>query len=211
MTVIEFDLGGLDLAIAETLDGPERVTVEHAKLSLVTPRPAVDKPPHLSPSFEVGLAAETVKMPPGSGGALGPTIGRLGFDVSLMGAIPPGSPKESLAAWRDDGGTLELRSLRTLWGKLDLNMSGTLALDSQMRPEGALTAIVRGFNETIDAVVAHGLLRGNQAAALKVAMGLMARTPPEGGPPQLNVPLSAQDGTLSLAGLPLARLPALIP
>ncbi len=210
VTAMGLALGGLEVALGRGVDIPERVRADHAGLTVLMPPPSPDRPPHLSPSLEVVLAAERVTFPDGLGGVLGATIGVVGVDASLMGAIPPGRAGQGLQAWRDDGGTVELKSLRLVWGKLDLAMNGTLALDAEMRPLGGLTAVIRGYAETVDVLVARGLLRANQAAAAKIVFGLMARTPPEGGPPQINVPVAAQDGTLSLAGFPIAALPALV-
>ncbi|MSO88800.1 MAG: DUF2125 domain-containing protein [Rhodospirillaceae bacterium] len=210
ITALELDLGGLEVALARGVDVPERIRADRAGMTVLLPPPSPDRPPHLSPSLEVVLAAEKVTFPDGSGVALGAAIGVVGVEASLMGVIPPGPGDQGLRAWRDDGGTVELKSLRLVWGKLDLAMNGTLALDGEMRPLGALTAVIRGYAETVDVLVARGLLRANQAAAAKLVFGLMARTPPEGGPPQINVPVAAQDGTLSLAGFPIAALPRLV-
>ena len=210
ITAMELDLGGLEVALARGVDVPERIRAAHAGLTVLIPPPSPDRPPHLSPSFDVVLAVEKVTLPDGSGGALGAAIGVVGVEASLMGVIPPGRGDQGLRAWRDDGGTVELKSLRLVWGKLDLAMNGTLALDGEMRPLGGLTAVIRGYAETVDVLVARGLIRANQAAAAKLVFGLMARTPPEGGPPQINVPIAAQDGTLSLAGFPIVPLPRLV-
>src|SRR6266851_88608 len=59
---------------------------------------------------------------------LGDTIDRLTATVAVKGDIPAGPHREALAAWRDDGGTLEIGSFDLGWGKLQLGAKGTLAL-----------------------------------------------------------------------------------
>ena len=124
-----------------------------------------------------------------------------------MGVIPPGPPAEAVAGWRDDGGTVELERLVLEWGPLELEASGTLALDPAMQPIGSLTAEIRGYAETLDALVQAGAAPPRDAAIAKVVLNLLAKTPPDGGPPVLTVPLTAQDGRLFVGPVALLELP----
>jgi hypothetical protein len=137
---------------------------------------------------------------------LGDTIDHLAAAVAIKGTIPGGPHRQALAAWRDDGGTLEVNSFDLGWGTLQLGAKGTLALDAGLQPIGALTALLRGYNEIIDALVTGGSLRAGDAALAKIALGLLAKEGPDGNY-EINAPLTLQNGYVFLGPARLARLP----
>ena len=110
-----------------------------------------------------------------------------------------------MAAWRDDGGTIELRGLIVKWGPLDLSADGTLALDSQLRPIGALSASIAGVDEAVASLVAEGSIGAAEAAAVRVAFNLFARLTSSAGD-RLNVPITAQDGRIFIGPVAVARI-----
>ncbi len=164
-------------------------------------------PTHQSASIEISVTMRALDLPARAAGPLGPDIDGIQAEASLMGVIPPGPPAEAVAAWRDDGGTVELERLVLDWGPLELKANGTLALDQAMQPIGSLTAEIRGYAETLDALVQAGAAPPRDAAIAKVVLNLLAKTPPDGGPPVLTVPLTAQDGRLFVGPVALLELP----
>jgi hypothetical protein len=181
-----------------------------ARLLPAPPAPAAPGAnPSAPPSAEIALATRNLNLPKAVAGPLGPQLQWLTAEATLTGALPPGSPAESLAAWRDSGGTVEVKSLDLAWGPLQLSGNATIALDPTMQPEGAGTAQIRGFGETIDALVAQGLVKPNDGAFAKAGLGLLARTPKDGGAKVLSVPLTIQRQTLFAGPLPLIHLPAI--
>lgn len=147
-----------------------------------------------------------VALPERPSNGLGQMIAHAELDTSFKGQLAPGPLADSVARWRDQGGVVEINRLALAWGPLDVDGDGTVTLDALNRPLGAFTMRVRGYNETVDAVAAAGLIRPREAAGLKVALNLFARPGQNGGPAQLTVPLSAQDGRLLVAGFNLTRL-----
>jgi hypothetical protein len=95
------------------------------------------------------------------------------------------------------------------WGPLNLDGSATVALDEHMQPMGAGTARIAGYAATLDALVATHVINARAALAAKAVLGLMARTPADGGAPVVEVPLTLQDGALSVGRIPLGRMPEL--
>ena len=104
---------------------------------------------------------------------------------------------------------IEVNRLALRWGPLEADGEGTLALDNANRPLGAMTARIRGYTETVDALAAAGVMRPRDAGTLKIALNLVARRSSSGGPGELNVPITAQDGRLNVAGFSLLTLPPL--
>jgi hypothetical protein len=72
-----------------------------------------------------------------------------------------------------------------------------------------MTARIIGYTETVDALAAAGVMRPREAGTLKIALNLVARTTGSGGPRELNVPITAQDGRLNVAGFNVLALPPL--
>ena len=157
-------------------------------------------------------AADDLTLPDAAGPALatlGRTIGSVTVEAALSGPVPPGrTPTARASAWRDAGGTLDLRSLALRWGPVAATTTATLTLDEALQPMGAATLRLSGGAEALDAAAAAGLMPPRTAATARGFVRLLSRTPPEGGPPELEVPLTLENRTLSLARIAMARLPS---
>jgi len=156
------------------------------------------------------LRAERVGLPPGPGRALGPYIASLAIDGNLSGPVPPGSTiTDQAKAWRGAGGSLKIRHMALLWGSLDLTAQAMLTLDDQLQLAGDGSAKTTGYAETLDALAAHGVVSRSAATAAKAVLSLLASNPENGGPPDVDVPLTLKYRTLSMRQVPLVRLPEL--
>lgn len=163
------------------------------------------------PGPAVVLEIARLVLPDAARGALGQTVERATLNAQLTGRIPPGRKlAEAITAWRDDGGTLEIRELSGIWGPLTIAAAGTLALDGNMQPQGALNARARGFNETVDALVKSGLVRPRVGATVKLGLGVLAKQPQGGGPPEITVPITAQNSWIYLGPVGLLPIPTLV-
>lgn len=138
----------------------------------------------------------------------GPEVQHFAADLSIEGAPPPEADARAwLARWREAGGDIELHRLELTWGEVRIEAEGTLALDREMRPIGALTAKVTGYEHLLDAAVALGQMRAKDARTANSVLAILARA----GGGRLSVPLTLQDGIVSLGPVPLARLAPLFP
>ena len=72
-----------------------------------------------------------------------------------------------------------------------------------------MTARITGFRETVDALVTAGRLRPRVAMTAKIVLGVLAKTPEDGGRPRITAPLSAQDGALYIGPVKLFDLPVI--
>ncbi len=186
-------------------DGEAGLTIARGHLSGVAH--PVSEPKHLSATFDLAFAGEGLDLPPGPEWPLGPRIATLQVEASFLGVLPPGPLAQAAAEWRNDGGTVELHRLYLSWGPLEMEAGGTLALDGQLQPMGALTATIRGFAETIDILVAKGKIKASDGATAKIVLGLLAKKPGGGGEPELTVPLTVQNGRLYVGPVGLLRVP----
>jgi hypothetical protein len=169
----------------------------------ISPRPQPGEP-----TATFSLKAEAINPPQGVARLLGPRIANLEADGALNGPVPAGHTlAEQAAAWRDGGGSLEVKRLAVVWGPLDLTASATLALDDQLQPMGAGSARLVGYAETLDMLASRAAISRSAATATKAVLSLMAHSPEDGSPPDVEVPLTLQYRTLSMRQVPLVRLP----
>jgi hypothetical protein len=183
--------------------GQAQLAITHAEAQALIPAHAVANHRDTWLTADLRFSGMTLPqaVPP-----LGDTIDHLAAAVAIRGTISGGPHRQALAAWRDDGGTLEVNSFDLGWGTLQLGAKGTLALDAGLQPIGALTALLRGYNEIIDALVTGGSLRAGDAALAKIALGLLAKEGPDGNY-EISAPLTLQNGYVFLGPARLARLP----
>jgi hypothetical protein len=163
-----------------------------------------------APAIAVSLSADEIDPPGAIAHLLGPRIASFALEGALDGPLPDSGPLgDRAAAWRDGGGSLEVRRLALTWGPLALTGSVTLALDDELQPMGAGTAHIIGYAETLDALAAHGMLSRSASTAAKAVLSLLAHAPDDGSPPDVDVPLTLQYRTLAMRQVPLFRLPEL--
>lgn len=136
----------------------------------------------------------------------GNIVDGLSVTATLKGRLPYGAPTPSLTAWRDDGGTLELTKAVLHWGALNIDATGTLALDGDLQPIGALKATIEGQNEIVDAAVGAGTLKPKDAGLAKIVLSVLAKPGPDGRP-QITAPIRLQDAHLFIGPARIAALP----
>ena len=192
---------------APGLAGPAGVHRLALELTLPPSPPAPAPGPSLPPSVVLSFRLEEVTLPPANAGPLGPTLGWIAANCQLLGPLEHGSPRAALSAWRDAGGTFELKAVSLAWGALALSGDATLALDDELQPEGAASVKIRGYSQTIDALVAQGLVKRTNALLVKAALDLIAKRPADGGTPELTAPLTLERQQLSVGPFGLVRLP----
>ena len=162
-------------------------------------------------ALKTSIAVRDAVLPSDLAEGLGESLDFLDIDASVVGSIPSErGTNEAITAWRDAGGTLELNVFSVRWGPLGIESAGTIALDGAMRPIAALTADIIGYGDVIDALIMSNMIPLGDAFIAKVAFNMLAEKPEDGGPPVLRgVPVTAQDGTLTVATIKVAELPPL--
>lgn len=197
-----------------TLSDPDGTSLlQAAEVWLEATAPAVPATSHEDASMALSLSAADILLPEKVDGPLGRTMSKLRADLQVRGNVPGGALAEALEAWRRSGGTVDVDWLQVNWGEFDLRAKGTIALDAEARPLGAFSTDIRGYNHALDALVAHAVLEPGAATMAKIGLALLTKSPPEGGPPVLTLPVTAQDGHLyagpvKLLDLDPIRLPA---
>jgi len=157
------------------------------------------------------LSAEAIDLPPGLPWAFGPHISSLAVDATMQGGFPPPGPLSAMAeAWRGTGGALDLTHLALGWGPLGLTATAHLAFDDHLQPAGTIDLHVIGYAKSVEALAAQHLITKDAAMAATAVLTLLARVPPDGGAPEVEVPLTLRDRKLSMGRTPLVRVPELV-
>jgi len=163
-------------------------------------------------SLNLGLEGITLPPPgPGQVWPLGPRIDEAGFEADLTGPLPVARQPLPLraAAWRDAGGALALRDVSLRWGAFSASAAATMALDEQLQPMGAGTLRVSGASEALASMTEAGMIEPRLALVLRSVLHLLFRPSTGAEPVQAELPLALENRRLTVARLPLLRVPAL--
>lgn len=156
------------------------------------------------------LDARGIDLPNAVRWPLGGLIRDLAAQGVLNGPFPPARRlADQAGAWRDGGGSLDVRKATVDWGPLHLTGSATLALDEDLQPMGSGIARASGYVEALDRMAAAGVLTRSAATVAKAMLSLLAGDGAEDAQTEVEVPLSLQYRTLSMRQVPLVRLPEL--
>jgi hypothetical protein len=167
------------------------------------------RPPrqHTEPNFGIAADMHAVQLPLAAR-ALGETIDELAFGLTVKGALPSGNLVQSVAAWRDAGGTVELDNLALKWGELGATATGTMALDQDLQPIGGFSGAIEGYDRIIRALVQAGRMRPGEAGLAQLALTMLAKAGPDGRP-QIATSFTIQNGQMFLGPAKLGPAPRL--
>ena len=158
------------------------------------------------PSATVVFDGRGVALPAALDWPLGRDIARLIAEADVLGAIPSGPADIALAAWRDAGGTVQVRELSLQWGPVEIEAQGVLVLDDTLQPRCTLTAQARGLIDAVAAFELAGSINADQAAAARLLFTALSR-PGEDGGEVVILPIIIGDQRLALGPLPLINFP----
>lgn len=123
----------------------------------------------------------------------------------LSGYQSPHSFPQSLAEWRDGGGVLEVTLLKFSWLPIMAEAKGTLALDKDMYPLGAFSSKISGYQDALADMVKLGWVKKKKAAGASFVLDLFSVSDDD-GTKHLTVPVTLQNGALSVGPAPLVKL-----
>lgn len=115
----------------------------------------------------------------------------------LLRPLPRGLEPGQIDQWRDQGGVIDIDRIAFLKDQLRVSGDGSVALDLQNRPEGAMVFIVQGADQFIDALAAAGHMSDLARIGLRMAVSALEKTDKEGNR-KVTLPFAIQNGTASL-------------
>ncbi len=214
---INLDLAGVleDATILLTgakMDSPSLPgTLTLADLALmVDPLPLTAQANHTTPSLRFSLTGQglTLPLPENSNFPLDHNVSLVELTGRVLGPLPLPPDENALARWSEDGGTVEVERATLDWSPVAMDADGTVALDPQGQPLMALTARLRGLPQVMDRLVRGGIIDPSAANAAKFLVTMLSKPDPKG--PSISVPVSIQDGWLSLGPAKLAPIPPIL-
>ncbi len=198
-----------------SVDSAPRVSIAESRLDWMRLSGA-DRPEEITPvgnghrlSLELlGLDIEPSALEAAVRHTLGTSPTHLAMRTTLNGDLSPlSTDRDTLLRWRNAGGTVDLDDVALEWGPVSLYGDGTLALDANLQPVVAFSARIVGLDRLIDVLERAGQVRPREAAIARIALAVLTRAPAGGGPPEARVPVTVQDGRLSIGPVPLMQVP----
>ncbi len=157
--------------------------------------------------------ATSLTLPASYPWLFGPNLAAFSAAGVVLGRLPAVGPAigatQAVSAWRDGGGTIDVRRVALTWGQLTLDGKAALALDRNLQPIGTATLDVVDYPRVLDALAAAGRITPSAALAAKAVLGLMAHASDQQGRTVAELPLKLQDQTLTLGRIPLSHLPTI--
>jgi hypothetical protein len=184
------------ISVAGLMPAEKPLTAQSIAITLEKPQPGPTD--HTQAGAHVVANVTKLFLPIQDIPSLGNTIDRVTLDAVLMGKVPQ-LTETSLAAWRDEGGTVEVHELSGQWNDLNFSMDGTLALDPAFQPEGSFNARIQGFDQGVDALAGTHAIKGQYADLLKMGLSMLAKPEGDQDVPTLHIPVTIQDRALYLS------------
>ena len=152
----------------------------------------------------LAMLLSTVSLPGSDGQPIQPPIDSLHLVARLSTPIVPMSTAAGSARrWRADGGHLDIDDAALAWGPLAVTGTATLTLDPELQPALTGHLAATGLFAGLDRLVATGSLTASGALA---ARGMLTILSAPSGTGPVSLPITVQNGTLSLARIPVLRL-----
>ncbi|MBX9786996.1 MAG: DUF2125 domain-containing protein [Alphaproteobacteria bacterium] len=129
----------------------------------------------------------------------------LNIEGELSGYTSKTSFPRSLSEWRDGGGIMNIISLNLSWLPINVEAEGTLTLDKNMYLLGSFSSKITGYQEALKDMVKLGWIKEKKALMASFVLELFTTTDGVGSK-QLTVPITFQNGMISVGPAPLIKL-----
>ncbi|HVZ01324.1 MAG TPA: DUF2125 domain-containing protein [Dongiaceae bacterium] len=207
---LRFDAGGRLSGVAAdganlTVTPPDGggIAVQSATASFEVPAaaPRTDRDPLLQ--FSVAVSALT--LPPGVQLLTAGPVDKIAVRGAVNGPMPAAPLRQALAAWRDQGGAVEIASFDAAQAPLSVTGSATIALDADLQPIVAADLRAQGLGPTVDLLAQQKRLATNDVLKAKLFIAATEHDAPGGGK-EVATGLTIQSGYLSWGAFRLARV-----
>jgi len=216
--VLSTDLRASAAVRTSTSAALDNVTLESADLSMVSDfgwdlaakkvLAAMRQAASGDSTYDVFLDTDDVTLPKAITDAIGgqtplpPQIASIEVDVQATLDKPIDRFAFEAGAVAPRPVTLKLRRLTADWGTAQLSGSGELSIAADGAPDGRVTLEITSWDQLIGALVALGVVEAGIAPTLQNMANTLAQ-----GNESLSVPISFQNGFMSVGPLPLGPAP----
>ena len=162
-----------------------------------------------TPTFDFSADIQDLFLPKGLSLPLGRKIESFHVEFQLLGPLKRPVNRETLEAWRDEGGIIEISALEARYGSMQMVASGTMALDRELQPLAAMSVNLQGYIPALDQLKSVGVIGPGEAAIAKLVLGTLSRREVDGGQAAVRLPLNIRDRVLKAGGIKLFSIPRL--
>ena len=162
-----------------------------------------------TPTFDFSADIQDLFLPKGFSLPLGRKIESFHVELQLLGPLKRPVNRETLEAWRDEGGIIEISALEARYGSMQMVASGTMALDRELQPLAAMSVNLQGYIPALDQLRSVGVIGPGEAAIAKLVLGTLSRREVDGGQAAVRLPLNIRDRVLKAGGIKLFSIPRL--
>lgn len=127
--------------------------------------------------------------------------------VRLPADFPNRYDRKTLEAWRLNGGTLPIESLKISRSSVKLEGDGYLTLDETLQPEGEIKVIVSGLDDLIQELAKNKTIGEKQAIMAQSLLNLMSQKDETTGISAITTALRIQQGGIFLGPMRVASVP----
>lgn len=139
------------------------------------------------------------------GGSLPDRLEALSAEMTVTFSAP--WDLDAIERARPQPRALDLRLAEARWGRLELQMAGTLDIDPSGQPTGDLTIKARNWREILRLSVDSGALPAGLSRTIEDGLSLVAQL--AGNPQTLDIPLSFRKARVFLGPVPIGPAPVL--
>ena len=161
-------------------------------------------------TFDFSADFQDLALPKGFSLPLGHKIETFHIKLQLLGPLKPPVNRETLEAWRDEGGIIEISALESRYGPLRMVASGTMALDHELQPLAAMSVNLQGYILALDQLRSVGVIGPSEVTIAKLVLGTLSRREVDGGQASVRLPFNIRDRVLRAGGLKLFSIPRLV-
>ena len=203
-------LRGITVALNQPgLTLPSGVVLASATASLTLEQPETPPADFDMPLARVALDARGLALPPGTRLLTDDAIETFAFDATIKGSMPAAPLRQALVAWRNAGGVVDLNGFSFTQGPLGLTGNATLALDSNLQPEGAGTVTSTGLSEAVEILIRDGLIPPDRVLVARATAKALEKPGPD-GKLQATIGLSLQNRVVTFGPVPLFALQPIV-
>lgn len=132
------------------------------------------------------------------------TKGDVDLSFTPRGQVTPKLEANALERWRNLGGTIDLDTLKILWNAKTMIADGSLTIDENFYPLGAMTLKVPDADPLRNFLKDMGWATRGEANEISTWVNVWGSKNMKNG--LVNIPIMIQDGFVSVAGATLGRL-----
>lgn len=155
--------------------------------------------------LQFALSATALKLPPDVELLTANPVDSLALKGTVKGPMPPAPLKQALAAWRDQGGIVDLTTFSAAQDPLSVSGSATVALDADLQPVIAANLAAKGLGPAVDLLAQQKRMKPNDVLKVKLFIAATEQNAPDGGK-QVTSGITIQNGFLYLGPFKVARV-----